>query len=172
LSRGKVLSGLPKLAAFSCRPEFLFWFFGAAISHPSRYCKDFPRRRGPITLFLACSPVGVALAPSWRALSARLRKGSFRRVFGDFVVFLDVSGWASDALVASSAGHVTILELLASAGGVAHCHRSLAAGHLWRIFIVPLYTLIQQRSQEMERSRIIAATTSLMLCSWLLPRSC
>jgi 1-acyl-sn-glycerol-3-phosphate acyltransferase len=63
--------------------------------------------------------------------------------------------------VASSAGHVTILGLLASAGGWRIVIDLLLLAIFGGFFIVPLYTLIQQRSDETERSRIIAGNNIL-----------
>jgi 1-acyl-sn-glycerol-3-phosphate acyltransferase len=144
-----------------------FWFFGAAIlSILPAYCKDFLHGdEALITLFLALFSVGIGIGSILCGrLSARKLElglvplGSLGISLFSFELFL---AGRPDALVASSAGHVTILELLASAGGWRIVIDLLLLAIFGGFFIVPLYTLIQQRSQETERSRIIAGNNIL-----------
>jgi len=144
-----------------------FWFFGAAIlSILPAYCKDFLHGdEALITLFLALFSVGIGIGSLLCGrLSARKLElglvplGSLGISLFSFELFL---AGRPDALVASSAGHVTILGLLASAGGWRIVMDLLLLAIFGGFFIVPLYTLIQQRSEETERSRIIAGNNIL-----------
>jgi 1-acyl-sn-glycerol-3-phosphate acyltransferase len=144
-----------------------FWFFGAAIlSILPAYCKDFLHGdEALITLFLALFSVGIGIGSILCGrLSARKLElglvplGSLGISLFSFELFL---AGRPDALVASSAGHVTILGLLASAGGWRIVIDLLLLAIFGGFFIVPLYTLIQQRSEETERSRIIAGNNIL-----------
>jgi 1-acyl-sn-glycerol-3-phosphate acyltransferase len=144
-----------------------FWFFGAAIlSILPTYCKDFLHGdEALITLFLALFSVGIGIGSILCGrLSARKLElglvplGSLGISLFSFELFL---AGRPDALVASSAGHVTILGLLASAGGWRIVIDLLLLAIFGGFFIVPLYTLIQQRSEETERSRIIAGNNIL-----------
>jgi 1-acyl-sn-glycerol-3-phosphate acyltransferase len=144
-----------------------FWFFGAGIlSILPAYCKDFLRGdEALITLFLALFSVGIGVGSilcgrlSGRKLELGLVPlGSLGISLFSFELFL---AGRPDGLVASSAGHVTILGLLTSAGGWRIVMDLLLLAIFGGFFIVPLYSLIQQRSEETERSRIIAGNNIL-----------
>lgn len=137
-----------------------FWFFGAALlSILPVYCKDMLGVDGHVvTLFLAMFTVGIAVG------SILCEKLSFGRVELGLVPLgsLGMSLFAADLYFARpewtpGAIPMGVTQFLATAAGP----RLLADFFLMCLsggfFILPLYTLIQERSRPAERSRVIAA---------------
>jgi 1-acyl-sn-glycerol-3-phosphate acyltransferase len=144
-----------------------FWFFGAAIlSVLPAYCRDFLHGEETlITMFLALFSVGIGIGSILCSrLSARKLElglvpfGSIGMSLFAFDLFLT---GCPNTLLLSTGELVTILKLLASAGGWRIVIDLLFLAIFGGFFIVPLYTLIQQRSDEAERSRVIAGNNIL-----------
>jgi 1-acyl-sn-glycerol-3-phosphate acyltransferase len=139
-----------------------FWFFGAAVlSVLPIYCKDYLNGDETlITLFLAIFSIGVGAGS---ILCGRL---SHRMLELGLVPFgsLGMSLFAFDLFLAGKpaslamniTGPISILEFLSTVGGWRIMIDLLFVAVFGGLFIVPLYTLIQQRSDEEERSRVIA----------------
>ncbi|MBX3020188.1 MAG: MFS transporter [Bdellovibrionales bacterium] len=140
-----------------------FWFFGAAIlAILPVYCKDMLNVDSHVvTAFLAMFTIGIALG------SILCEKLSFGRVelglvpIGSlgmsvfvFALYFAEPSWSTDQVIGLRA-------FLASSVGP----WMLAAFFLMCVFagffILPLYTLIQERSERGERSRVIAANNIL-----------
>ena len=144
-----------------------FWCLGAAfLSLLPPYCKEFLNAEElVVTLFLALFSVGVGAGS---LLCSRL---SYRKLELGLVPLgsLGISLFALDlflagrpeALAVVAGAHVGIPMLLSTAGGwrlvVDFLFFSVAGG----FFIVPLYTAMQQRSNESERSRVVAGNNIL-----------
>ncbi|HEX4924100.1 MAG TPA: MFS transporter, partial [Bdellovibrionales bacterium] len=137
-----------------------FWFLGAAfLSLLPPYCKDFLHSsESLVTFFLALFSIGVGLG------SLLCEKFSFRKLELGLVPVgsIGISLFLIDLYFASQGFERP--ESLLTVGGF------LSTWTGWRItidlilfsmfsgfFIVPLYTLIQQRAEPGTRSRIIAA---------------
>ncbi|MCB9672222.1 MAG: MFS transporter [Alphaproteobacteria bacterium] len=137
-----------------------FWGFGASfLSLFPKYTKDVLGGDETIaTLFLAVFSVGIGVGSMLCERFSRHRLelglvpiGSFGMSFFTLVLFVVGQPWAVDpdallslvGFLSRPMGWVILLALL----GIA------ASGGL---YIVPLYTMIQQRSEDSERSRVIA----------------
>lgn len=142
-----------------------FWFIGASfLALLPSYCKDFlAAEPSVVVFFLALFSCGVGLGS---LLCERL---SLRRLELALVPIgsLGMSLFAFDLFLTGRPSSVATGAHLSVSG-------LLAAGAGWRIvldlflfslsgglFIVPLYTLVQLRSEAAERSRIIAANNIL-----------
>ena len=145
-----------------------FWFFGAGIlSVLPTYCKQLLRGdEALITLFLALFSVGIGIGS---VLCGRL---SARKLELGLVPFgsIGISWFCLDLFLVGRPGNlapgdattaITILSFLATAGGLRIAADLLLLAICGGFFIVPLYTLIQQRSEDRERSRVIAANNIL-----------
>lgn len=139
-----------------------FWFLGAAIlSLLPSYCREFLKgEESVITLFLALFSVGVGAGSilcghlSRKKLELGLVPiGSMGMSLFAFDLFL--TGYPT-SLSAAVHGAISPLELLATTGGLRIAADLFLLAVFGGLFIVPLYTLIQQRSLEDERSRVIA----------------
>ena len=140
-----------------------FWFVGAAIlSVLPPYCKDFlVGNENLVTFFLALFSVGVG------AGSLLCEKLSFRILELGLVPMgaIGMSVFLADLFLAGApamtenlaAGEMSISMLLSTFAGwriaVDFFMFSVAGG----LFIVPLYTYIQEKSPTKERSRVIAS---------------
>lgn len=138
-----------------------FWFFGAAIlSILPVYCKDYlGAGEHVVTFFLAMFTLGIGLG------SVLCEKLSFHRVelglvpigsIGMTVFLVDLfrarPDWGVDP------AHVlTASEFLATSIGPRLLVDFFLMSVFGGLFILPLYTLIQQRSEPESRSRVIAA---------------
>ncbi len=144
-----------------------FWFLGAAIlSLLPPYCKNVLNAdASAVTFFLALFSVGVGVGS---ILCERL---SFQKLELGLVPIgsIGISIFAFDLFLSGAPGAsgAAPAELINVAG-------LLSTWHGWRIsldfflfslfggfFIVPLYTLIQQRAKHAERSRVIAGNNIL-----------
>lgn len=144
-----------------------FWFFGAGVlSVLPAYCRQYLHgSEALITLFLALFSVGIGIGSLLCGqLSARkLELGLVP--FGSIGISLfcfDLFMVGCPASMTTSVGTpLTVMELLVTAGGLRIATDLLCLAIFGGFFIVPLYTLIQQRSEEGERSRIIAGNNIL-----------
>ncbi len=145
-----------------------FWFFGAGmLSVLPTYCKQFLHGdEALITLFLALFSVGIGIGS---VLCGRL---SARKLELGLVPFgsIGISWFCLDLFLVGRPGNlasgdgtiaITILRFLTTAGGLRIAVDLLFLAICGGFFIVPLYTLIQQRSEESERSRVIAGNNIL-----------
>lgn len=137
-----------------------FWFFGAAVlSLLPVYVKDFlGGGEQVVTCFLAMFTIGIG------AGSILCEKLSFKRVelglvpigsIGMTIFLLDLyfakPGWTPDA-----AHLLTLTEFLNAGGGPRMLFDFAMMAVFGGFFILPLYTLIQERSASETRSRVIA----------------
>jgi len=137
-----------------------FWFFGAAIlSVLPLYCKDYlGANEHVVTSFLAMFTLGIGLG------SILCEKLSYRRVelglvpigsIGMTVFLVDLfqtpGTWAPDP-----SRLLTLQEFVAAPGGIRLLADFFFMSVFGGLFILPLYTLIQQRSSQESRSRVIA----------------
>jgi 1-acyl-sn-glycerol-3-phosphate acyltransferase len=139
-----------------------FWFFGAAVlSLLPGYCKHLLNgEEGVITLFLAMFSVGVGVGSMLcgRLSAQKLELGLVP------VGSLGLSLFAFDLFLIGRPSwlpihpevQLTITHLLATVGGWRITMDLFLLAVFGGFFIVPLYTLVQQRSAETERSRVIA----------------
>ncbi|MGZ3722703.1 MAG: MFS transporter [Bdellovibrionales bacterium] len=137
-----------------------FWFFGAAVlSILPPYCKDFLRvDEHVITSFLAMYTLGIGLGS---LLCERL---SFQKTELGLVplgavgltVFLFDICMVRPELLPAHEGLMPLGEFLFTAYGVRLLIDFLMMSVSGGIFILPLYTLLQERSDKEFRSRVIA----------------
>jgi hypothetical protein len=140
-----------------------FWMLGAMVlSILPAYCKDtLQANEHVVTFFLALFSLGVGVGSliceklSYQQLELGLVPiGSFGISLFAFDLFLSGQpAWA--------AGQVTVGTLLRYAGGWRIVLDLLLFSIFSGFFIVPLYTLIQQRSEAAVRSQTIAANNIL-----------
>jgi 1-acyl-sn-glycerol-3-phosphate acyltransferase len=144
-----------------------FWFFGAAIlSLFPPYCKDVLKTdESVVTLFLACFSVGIGIG------SLLCEKMSRRHLELGLVPLgsIGISGFAIDLFFCGRPEHfstalpenVGALDFIKTFQGL-HILVDLVLLSIFSgFFIVPLYTLIQERSESSHRSRIIAGNNIL-----------
>jgi 1-acyl-sn-glycerol-3-phosphate acyltransferase len=144
-----------------------FWFFGAAVlTILPGYCREFLHGdESLMTLFLTIFSVGVGIGS---LLCARL---SAKKLELGLVPIgsLGISLFALDLFLIGHPSwlprnpqeHLTIAALLATPGGWRLVGDLLLLAVFGGIFIVPLYTFIQQWPREAERSRVIAGNNIL-----------
>jgi len=143
-----------------------FWLVGAVfLSQLPSFAKDtLGAGSGVVTLFLAAFSIGVGIGS---VLCGRLMHGevSARYVplaaLGMAVFSLDLA-LASEAAIPSASGELPgellgIAAFLSRAVGIRIFADLLAIAICGGIFVVPLYAIIQRRSEEAARARIIAA---------------
>jgi 1-acyl-sn-glycerol-3-phosphate acyltransferase len=145
-----------------------FWFFGAGmLSVLPTYCKQLLRGdEALITLFLALFSVGIGIGS---VLCGRLsaRKLELGLVplgsigISWFCLDLFLVGRPGNLAPGDGATAITIMNFLTTAGGLRIAVDLLFLAICGGFFIVPLYTLVQQRSEDEERSRVIAANNIL-----------
>ncbi len=145
-----------------------FWFFGSAVLSvfPS-WCRDeLGGDASVVTLFLALFSVGIA------AGSLLCEKFSRRQLelglvpFGaiGISVFLAWLATTSSPLAHPTFAPMSALELLKTPEGLLVCTKLLLLSVWSGFYVVPLYTLMQERSDPGQRSRIIAANNVLNAC--------
>ncbi len=138
-----------------------FWLVGAvSLSQLPSFAKTtLGADSGVVILFLAAFSVGVGIGST---LCGRLMHGevSARYVplaaLGMTLFSLDL-GLASRAAVPSQAGLIGVLDFLSAGSGLRIFGDLLGLAVSGGFFIVPLYAIIQSRSEETSRARIIAA---------------
>jgi 1-acyl-sn-glycerol-3-phosphate acyltransferase len=137
-----------------------FWFFGAAVlSILPVYCKDFLGvGEHVVTCFLAMFTLGIGIG------SVACEKLSFQRVeiglvplgsLGMTVFLIDLyfarPGWAVDP-----ANLLSLNSFLSTSIGPRLLVDFFLMSFFGGFFILPLYTLLQERSERESRSRVIA----------------
>ncbi|MFL5270335.1 MAG: acyl-[ACP]--phospholipid O-acyltransferase [Stellaceae bacterium] len=138
-----------------------FWLVGAiSLSQFPSFAKTtLGAGSGVVILFLAAFSVGVGIGST---LCGRLMRGevSARYVplaaLGMTLFSLDL-GLASHAMAPSQAGLIGVLDFLSQGSGLRIFGDLLGLAVSGGFFIVPLYAMIQSRSDETSRARIIAA---------------
>ncbi len=146
-----------------------FWFLGAAVlSLLPPYCKEFLHAEElVVTLFLAIFSIGVGAGSIlYDRLSSRKLELGLVPVgsLGMSLFILDIflvgqPHFAADVAAAgagAAAGYITIPMLLSTLQGWRIVLDFLLFSIFSGLFIVPLYTIMQQRTAAGERSRIIA----------------
>jgi MFS family permease len=142
-----------------------FWFFGAAVlSVLPVYCKDFLGvDQQVVTCFLAMFTIGIGVG------SILCEKLSFGRVelglvpigsLGLTVFLLDLA-FTGPTWTVSAEHLVGLKEFLSSQTGPRMAVDFFLMSMFGGFFILPLYTLIQERSHPDSRSRVIAANNIL-----------
>lgn len=144
-----------------------FWFLGAVIlSMLPIYCKNsLNSNESVVTFFLALFSIGVGTGSvlcerlSFRKLELGLVPiGSIGLSLFSFDLFLIGQPYLIEIHPASQ---ISVLELISTWTGFRISLDLFLFSVFSGLFIVPLYTLIQQRSIENERSRVIAANNIL-----------
>jgi acyl-[acyl-carrier-protein]-phospholipid O-acyltransferase/long-chain-fatty-acid--[acyl-carrier-protein] ligase len=138
-----------------------FWLVGAiSLSQFPSFAKTtLGAGSGVVILFLAAFSVGVGIGST---LCGRLMRGevSARYVplaaLGMTLFSLDL-GLASHAMAPSQAGLIGVPDFLSQGSGLRIFGDLLGLAVSGGFFIVPLYAMIQSRSDETSRARIIAA---------------
>jgi hypothetical protein len=141
-----------------------FWFFGAAIlSILPPYCKEFLRVDGHvITGFLAMYTVGIGLGS---LLCSRLSAGRVEiglvpiGAVGMVIFLFDLSQVRAQAEAGTPL--MSLGEFLQAPHGLRLMFDFLMMSVMGGFFILPLYTLLQERSERQFRSRVIAGNNVL-----------
>ncbi|MFN3580057.1 MAG: MFS transporter [Pseudomonas sp.] len=149
-----------------------FWFLGATyLTQIPGFAKDYLHGdESVVTLILMVFSIGIA------AGSLLCERLSGRKVEIGLVPFgslgLTVFGlllWAASGSVIAADQPYSWLQLMAQPGAWSVMGCILGIGLFGGFYIVPLYALIQSRTQEHERARVIAANNILnallMVCS-------
>jgi len=147
-----------------------FWFYGAVfLSQFPAYAKDvLGGDENAVVTLLAVFSIGIGIGS---LLCERLSTGHVEIglvPFGSIGLSLFALDlwwaspvWASPAGISPTAAAAPIAELLARAGTWRVLFDLLAIGIFGGFYIVPLYALIQSRSEPEHRSRIIAGNNIL-----------
>ncbi len=144
-----------------------FWFLGASVlSLLPTYCKEFLHADESVaTFFLALFSIGVGSGSMlFKRLSSRKLELGLVQVgsLGLSLFALDLFLAGQPAPLASIApGGLSVLGLLSSFQGWRIALDFILFSVFGGVFIVPLYTLIQQRGEAGERSRVIAGNNIL-----------
>jgi 1-acyl-sn-glycerol-3-phosphate acyltransferase len=138
-----------------------FWFFGAAVlSLLPTYCKDFlGAGEQVVTCFLAMFTIGIGIG------SILCEKLSFKRVELGLVpigslgmtIFLADLYFARPDWPITATTLLSLSEFLGTSIGIRLLVDFMLMSIFGGFFILPLYTLIQERSAPESRSRVIAA---------------
>lgn len=144
-----------------------FWFFGGVmLSLFPPYCKDFLHAEGKVvTLLLALFSVGIAIGSLFCERFSRHRLelglvplGSIgMTLFTLDLFFAGLPGF----VLGQPEGAVTVARMLSEPQGLRILADLLCLSIFSGFYIVPLYTLIQTRSEVSHRSRIIAGNNIL-----------
>jgi 1-acyl-sn-glycerol-3-phosphate acyltransferase len=136
------------------------WFFGAAVlSTLPTYCKDFlGAGEQVVTCFLATFTIGTAIG------SFLCEKLSFKRVEIGLVpigslgmtIFLVDLFFARPEWLVDKTHLLTMSEFVAQPGSTRLLFDFFMMSLFGGLFVLPLYTLIQERSHPESRSRVIA----------------
>ena len=142
-----------------------FWFYGAVfLSQFPAYAKDvLGGDENAVVMLLAVFSIGIGIGS---LLCERLSTGHVEIglvPFGSIGLSLFALDlwWASPVWASPAAAAAPIAELLARAGTWRVLFDLLAIGIFGGFYIVPLYALIQSRSEPEHRSRIIAGNNIL-----------
>ena len=139
-----------------------FWLVGAVfLSQLPAFAKDtLGAGSSVVTLFLAAFSIGVGVGS---VLCGRLMQGEISARYvplaalGMAVFSLDLALASEGAVPAASGELLGIAAFLSRLVGIRILADLLAIAICGGIFVVPLYAIIQQRSEEAVRARIIAA---------------
>src|SRR5438874_5007696 len=139
-----------------------FWLVGAVfLSQLPSFAKEtLGAGSGVVTLFLAAFSIGVGVGS---VLCGRLMQGEISARYvplaalGMAVFSLDLALASEGAIPASSGELLGIAAFLSHLVGIRIFADLLAIAICGGIFVVPLYAIIQRRSEEAARARIIAA---------------
>ncbi|ATE62136.1 MFS transporter [Thauera sinica] len=142
-----------------------FWFYGAVfLSQFPAYAKDvLGGNEHAVVLLLAVFSVGIGIGS---LLCERLSTGHIEIglvPFGSIGLSLFALDlwWSSPAAVAAGTAALPLAEVLARPGTWHAIADLVAIGIFGGFYIVPLYALIQSRSEPEHRSRIIAGNNIL-----------
>lgn len=138
-----------------------FWFQGCTVLlFLQPYCKEFLRAdESVMTLFLALFSIGIALGS---LLCGRLSPGRIELgmvplgAFGMSLFSLDMSLVGCPEIAATTPAGISFSALLSTLEGLRITADLFLFSVAGGLFIVPLYTLLQQKPNPEERSRIIA----------------
>lgn len=144
-----------------------FWFFGAAVLSlfPS-YCKEVLKtNESVVTLFLGCFSVGIGIGSMLceRLSRQRIELGLIPVGATGITVFafdLAIAG-RPEAFGASLVANVGAVDFLKNFQGIHVVADLLLLSIFSGFFIVPLYAMMQDRSEVSHRSRIIAGNNIL-----------
>jgi acyl-[acyl-carrier-protein]-phospholipid O-acyltransferase/long-chain-fatty-acid--[acyl-carrier-protein] ligase len=139
-----------------------FWLVGAVfLSQLPSFAKDtLGAGSGVVTLFLAAFSIGVGVGS---VLCGRLMQGEISARYvpvaalGMALFSLDLALASEGAVPSANGGLLGIVAFLSRLVGVRIFADLLAIAICGGIFVVPLYAIIQRRSDESARARIIAA---------------
>jgi hypothetical protein len=140
-----------------------FWFFGAAIlSLLPSYTRDYLHGDEDVVTFLLalfCVGTGVGSIVCERLSDRRVELGlvPFGSI-GMTVFALDLCFASPKLPLASSAALHGVRELLAAPGGVRGALDLALLAASCGMFLVPLYSLVQQRAEASQRARVIAGS--------------
>lgn len=142
-----------------------FWFFGAAVlSLFPPYCKEVLKaNESVVTLFLSCFSVGIAVGSM---LCERLSRRSIELglvplgSIGISLFAFDLS-LAGRPEVLNFSQNIGALEFLQSTQGLHIVFDLVLMAIFSGFFIVPMYAIMQDRSEATHRSRIIAGNNIL-----------
>ncbi len=142
-----------------------FWFYGAVfLSQFPAYAKDvLGGNEHAVVMLLAVFSVGIGIGS---LLCERLSGGHVELglvPFGSIGMSLFALDlwWSSPAAALASGGALPLATVLAQPGAWRALFDLVAIGIFGGFFIVPLYALIQSRSEPEHRSRIIAGNNIL-----------
>ena len=138
-----------------------FWFLGSAfLSLLPPYCKEFLRaEESVITLFLALFSIGIGLGSllCGRLSRARLELGLVPMgSFGMSLFVFDLFFAGRPEMTFAGLGSLSVPVFLSTFEGLRIAADLFLFSISGGLTIVPLYTLLQQRPNPAERSRIIA----------------
>ncbi|MEM7645316.1 MAG: MFS transporter [Pseudomonadota bacterium] len=160
LSLWRIIASKPSIF-YSVFAISWFWFFGAGVlSVLPIYVKDYLMgTEGVVTLFLAMFTVGVGIGSM---LCEKMSRGEAEigvvpiGAVGMTLFFLDIY-WVGMPWEEAVAGSVSVPQFFSSFNGIRLTVDFILMAVFGGIFIVPLYTLLQERSEASLRSRVIAA---------------
>ncbi|MCB0350858.1 MAG: MFS transporter [Bdellovibrionales bacterium] len=139
-----------------------FWFFGAALLSilPVLTKNLLLANENVVTLFLATFTIGIAIG------AVLCEKLSFDRVeiglvpwgsLGMTVFLVDLAYVSSNWVSSSAADLLTFQQFISHDGSIRFTFDLLMISVFGGAFSVPLYTLVQERSERKIRSRVIAS---------------
>lgn len=140
-----------------------FWFYGALfLSQFPAYAKEnLGGGEGVVTLLLAVFSVGIGSGSLLcEKLSARHIEPGIVPLGSIGLSLFAVDLWASSPLASASAP-LTLMEFLGRPGSLHVLADLLLIGLFGGFYCVPLYALMQTRSEASHRSRVIAANNIL-----------
>jgi 1-acyl-sn-glycerol-3-phosphate acyltransferase len=141
-----------------------FWFYGAALlSVFAPLCKDVLHAgETVVTLFLAIFSIGIGLGSLLCERFSRKRLELGLVPLGSIgISIFGVGLWGLCRNYSTPLASQGVLDFLKSASGIAITMDLLLLSMFSGFFIVPMYTLMQEKSDPAQRSRVIAANNVL-----------